>query len=292
MTPRKSSQYGKGEHTIELEGDYLLDSTGLTEVFRSPDYQPPVLPDSAIELMELSRSKDVDYARILSVLERDPLIAAKVLRIAQSPLYTTRAPVVSLKEALVRLGLSTLTEIFMEVTLNMKVFRAKGYEEPVNRLRRHSTAVAYIARGVAHATGQSIELAFMCGLLHDLGMFAALITFAQPPRGARTPAFEKIWPVVVECEGEAAVVIANSWKLPPEVRTVLSNRRHLSVEGEPNPMIAAVLLAESIATALGEGSEPHVNQSTVDQARALLNIDDSVMSELNEYATRVIERLE
>lgn len=295
MTDRKAADYGKGEHSIEdVDADVLLMSpVELLAIFRSPKYQAPVLPQIAIELMDLVRKPDVNYQVILRVLERDPMIAAKILRVAQSAMFTTRTPVQSLKDALVRLGLVTLTNILLEVTMQMTLFRVKEYEEPMNQLRRHSTATGYLARAVAHATGQPIDYAFLCGLLHDSGMAGALIALAKPATpGAKPPPFEHVWPAIRDSHEEATEVLAKAWKLAPDIVTILGHHHHFIVDKEPNKMAAAVCLADSVANDLGLGMNMHIEPSLVTQAMSALKISDATMQELAEYGQKVVGNID
>lgn len=294
MTNRKAASYGKGEHVIDDDSLLGLHDPGvLLEAFRSPNYQPPVLPQIAVELIELTRRPEVDYQTILSLLERDPMIAAKVLRAAQSVFHgATRVPVQSLREALVRLGLSTLTQLFLEVTLNMTLFRVKGYEEPVNRLRRHCSATAYIARAVAHATGQSTEHAFLCGLLHDVGMLGALMVIGKPGLGKIIPPVDQAMGAVVACHTEAGQILAKLWRLPSDVQDVLRHHHSPRASAIAPRMAAAICIADAMATELGEGIELDVVDEGLNDARLILPLDEAIHLELRTYAERVIERIE
>jgi HD-like signal output (HDOD) protein len=60
----------------------------LRQTLASPTYRVPVLPAVAIELMRLTRLPQVRVADVRQVLERDPLLAAKVLQLTQSALYS------------------------------------------------------------------------------------------------------------------------------------------------------------------------------------------------------------
>lgn len=293
MVDKKAENYGRGEHSIETDEADLafLRAEDLLAVFRAPGYQPPVLPVVALELLEITRKPDVEYKQILALVERDPLVAARVLRTAQSPSFATRTPVTSLKEALVRLGMVTLTQLFLEVVTNMRLFRVKGFEIPMEGVRRHSTAVAYIARAVAHATKQSTDTAFLCGLLHDVGMVAGLIAVAKPV-GGKVPQFETVWPAIRDCHEQTSELLAKLWRLPPEVVLGLGHHHHFMIEGEPNRMSAALCLADAVASELGAGTEAHVDFEMAARARTLLGITDVVYEELRAYATQVISRLE
>ena len=71
----------------------------------SPWYQAPPLPESGLRLIDLSQRSDVTFEDILPMLLQDEAIAARVLAVAQSARYATRAGIHSLGDALVRLGI-------------------------------------------------------------------------------------------------------------------------------------------------------------------------------------------
>jgi HD-like signal output (HDOD) protein len=214
---------------------------------------PPVLPKVGLELITLSRSANVEIGQIVHLLEQDALIAAAVLRQAQSAYYARGIPIRSLHEAIVRLGLDTISDLFLAQSMAMRVFRANGYEEPMERLRAHGTATAHIARFVCRETAIYDEYAFLCGLLHDVGMAASLIVLASGRVRANVPSFEKAWPAVCDAHEEAGAALCTLWKLPADVAYVVG-AHHQPRPGHPvHPLAAVVRIAESIASELGFG---------------------------------------
>src|ERR1035437_7713405 len=65
-------------------------SEGLRGVFGSPGYKPPMLPSVALEIHDLSCRPDIDTEKLVVVLEHDPMLAAHVLRVANSPMFRGR----------------------------------------------------------------------------------------------------------------------------------------------------------------------------------------------------------
>ena len=140
-------------HSIEVNPLELADTAELQQrllsIFRSPQYKPPVLPNIALELTDLSRKPHVSYDDVVKVVEKDPMIVASVLKLAQSPLYGGRLPVQSLKDALNRLGINMLRDLVWQVVVNMRLFRVQKYTSVMERLQTHATFTAYAARIVA-----------------------------------------------------------------------------------------------------------------------------------------------
>lgn len=286
--------YGKGIASLaadpEVDPQKLVER--LLETFRSPNYQPPTLPAAALELIALSRNSDVSYEKILSLLEKDPLIAARVLKTAQSAAYAVRGPIYSLQQALVMLGLSTLTDIFLEVSFNIRMFRAPGFEEPMNRARRHSTAVAHVARIVCRYTSISDEYAFLCGLLHEMGIVAAMITLTDVPRGAKLPKLEVVWPGVIACHEQAAAVLCRLWKLPGDVELALGAHHKIMMEGRAHPLAAAISVADSVATQLGVSVPGEADPEPSAYALEALGLTPKTLALIVAEATAICERVE
>lgn len=298
-----SSNASKGHYLIVddkalLSSDALIDR--LLATFRSPQYQPPTLPTTALELLELSRRSDVEFAQVLSLLERDSVVASQVLRKSQAAFYAGRQPVRSLHEAIVRLGLATLRDMFMEVVFKNDVFRAPGYDEPMRTLQRHSTAVAYVARKLCERTGHTAEgqHAFLCGLLHDIGMAMCLIVLADkkkaPPENAKdtTPApFDKIWPAVLKAHEPAGGILGHLWGLPSEINVVLSSHHRVSTRAREHVLAAAVSVADWIVSEMGFAVSGEVTERP-QEAILVLGLSDSVLEETKLQARGVIARID
>lgn len=256
---RFSTTYGRGTATVELEGLDFLDHKKvlgrLEAVFESPKYSPPRLPDAALRLLELSRKATTDLREVQKVLEEDPMLAAEVLRMAHSTSHSGagREPVRTLAEAVIRLGLTRVTELFLHASLNLRIFRVKGYQPHMDALRQHSLVVAHLARHLSRRTALYDEHSFLCGLLHDVGTAAGLIAIAESAGRKTPPAFELIWPALKECHAKAGASLSRLWQLPPEVGFVLKQHHDFEVQGHAHPTAAVVALADAIAADLGAG---------------------------------------
>jgi HD-like signal output (HDOD) protein len=227
----------------------------LLRLFASPTYQPPKLPQVALEIMELSQRPEVSFDEVSAVLEKDPLLAAKVLSIAQSAVYAPRSPILSLRQATIRLGLKTLRDLVLEAAVSMRVFRAPGYGEAMERLSRHSTATAYLLRALCRRTGIDAEYAFLCGLLHDVGLAACLLALSDEPRGGAVP-YDTLGPALDDLHEEASGLVTRLWALPPQVQQLAASHHDLEVGGRPDQLHAALIVAEALAGEQGAGMEP------------------------------------
>ena len=79
------------EYDLQRGAPTLRAVADLTErignLFASPTFQPPMLPSVAIELLDVARYPDIDLRRVARMIERDPMLAGKVMQMVQSPLH-------------------------------------------------------------------------------------------------------------------------------------------------------------------------------------------------------------
>jgi len=120
------------------------------------------------------------------------------------------------------------------------------------RLNRHATATAHVARLLCKRRGLPGEHAFMCGLLHDIGFSAALLIVAER-EGSRSVPFPALAPVLDAVHTDASGLLAWLWKLPTPLADVLGSHHDGVVDGQARPLNAALILAEQLCWEAGAG---------------------------------------
>jgi HD-like signal output (HDOD) protein len=280
----------------------------LRQTLTSKKYAPPLLPSIAIELMKLTRQPEVKLLDVRQLLERDPLLAAKVLQLSQSALYSRGTPVRSLQEAISLLGVRTLGDLFLQTVLSTRVFRADGYDAPMASLMRHSMLTAHVARLACRMTSIPDEYAFMCGLLHDVGMAAGLLIFADsfsarpssrdkpragaaPPPNTAPPAFEEVSVALHAVHEEASAVLAEAWQLSPDIRVVLGLHHQLKMGERIHPLAAVVCVSDWVASEVGAGIEGESDAMRADDAARSLGFSKTTLDDLTERARQLLELL-
>ena len=288
LVSRSDARYGKGSHTIDVE---LLDDSELTQelraLFARKDYHPPMPPNVALEVHALSKRTDAKVDAVVALLERDAMLAAEVLRIAQSPAYAARIPPRTLGEAVMRLGLANLMQVVWEAALNAKVFRAKAYEAPMQSLRRHSVAMAHAGRCVAAHTSVAEDQAFLFGLLHDIGFAACLIALSE--RRGREPVDVRGEAAALEAmHGEAGELLATLWSLPKELELCIGHHSVAEIQGYAHPLLATGLVAQHLVEEVGysfsvDGQAlEHTSGAALSRAKDALALSDGLLGKLRE----------
>jgi putative nucleotidyltransferase with HDIG domain len=273
-------------------------SEGLRGVFGSSSYKPPMLPRVALEIHDLSCRPDIDTEKLVAVLEHDPMLAAHVLRVANSPIFRGRDAETSLRSAVLRLGLKNLGEVVFELALHMRVFRSAEYSGMMEDLRRHSTACGNLCRLLASRVGQDSEHAFLCGLVHDIGIAAILIVLGERRKSepALEPAVlnEVVWQIHEDISG----MLVRQWKLPDEVADVVAHH-HGPAAVTTAPLLSAVVaVADRLSNKLGfsvdlgpgprDGSEEDVFVA----ACAKLNLNLGAIPDLEKEARQMLAKVD
>ncbi|HET8934062.1 MAG TPA: HDOD domain-containing protein [Polyangiales bacterium] len=255
--PQPKPKPSPGSANLQLRLDDLkqIDATELQrrllELFRSPNYKPPVLPAIAFELTELSRRKTVSYDEVARTVEKDPVIAGSLLKLAQSPLYGGgRARVQSLRDALNRLGVNKLRDAVWQVVMDMRLFRADGFSEALTHLQSHTAFTAHAARIIAQHASLVSEHAFLAGLIHDVGWNGMLIVISEisPSAEASPP----LMAALDHIHSEVGATMVKMWGVSDEIVELVRTHHDPPAAGKPvSPLFHAVRLAEKLAIEFG-----------------------------------------
>jgi len=247
-----------------------------------------MLPAIALEVLRLSRSSNVPFARIAALLEREPMLAGRILHIARSAAYGG-VPVRTMNEALVRLGLRRMTDVLFEASVG-RIFRGRGlFAKAMEQLRLHAVASAHLARAVCRYTWLDEEYAFLGGLLHDVGFPALIIAIEKGERRAdQRPRIEPLLPnVLVEAHAEAGARVAELWGLPADLALVIRSHHEPPTLGRVHPLVSAVCLADLLATRFGFGPPALEPSATLKGAANALGITEAQWRLLLADAERV-----
>jgi putative nucleotidyltransferase with HDIG domain len=190
----------------------------LVERIEAGNLELPLLSDVVWQVMDLSASDRVDARMLSDLIHRDPALAGHVLHVANSPAYMPRMPIVSLQQAISRLGTTVLCEIAFAVALQSRVFDVKGYENELLNLWKHSVGAAAFAKEIARVRQSNVEGAFLCGLLHDVGkpIILQMLLDLQSEQGL-TLEPSLVSAIMEAYHTQVGSMIAGEWALPPHV---------------------------------------------------------------------------
>lgn len=230
---------------------YALLRGALAERLERGEVELPLPPRVATEILSLTRDDDTDVGRLAKLLHQDPALAGHVLRIANSPAYLPRSPIVSLQQAVTHLGFTLLSEIALVASMQSGVFKVPGHESDLRGIWQHALASGGFAREIARKLRSNVESAFLCGLLHTIGKPLVLQTSVTEARKLGVPASrDDVRLLIEQFHVQAGGLLAKSWGLPGAVCDAIASYASYSsgTSGPREPVITA--LADRLASHL------------------------------------------
>ena len=136
----------------------------------------PAFPKSVQRILELTRDVNSTPKDLVEVIDKDPVVTVKVLKVVNSVYYSLPKQVTSIGHAVVYLGFNTIKNLALSIAAigMLPPKNAAGFD--VQQYLLHSLATASIAKQLAvHVDDADPMDCFIAGLLHDFGK----VVFAQ-----------------------------------------------------------------------------------------------------------------
>ena len=232
----------------------------LEEIMQAADRLPP-FPQVVNKIMPLIRSM-APPAEIEALIQLDPIIASRVLAMSQSPLFSRRKKIGSIRDAVLSLGSRQLIEIILTACAS-KYFTAHalGYDLQEGELWEHAVGTAILADRVAQEIDSPHRfVVYTGGLLHDIGK--TIMSFYVEDY------FESIFHLVKEKNmpflhaerqvlgidhQQLGALIAHRWKFPPAVITAIGCHHSPEKAKEHKDVAGIVYVANRMVSAVGIG---------------------------------------
>ncbi len=155
-------------------GERIIDPGQLQEMLSNFE-ELPTIPDILFQILKILDDPDSGAADLAEVVRLDAPLTARILRLANSPYYSSRGDMADIHRCIAVLGYRTIRQVAICVSVATSVVsaaaRAKGQLD-YKELWRHSVATGALAKHLAEMVDyQEPEEIFTAGLLHDLGKF-------------------------------------------------------------------------------------------------------------------------
>jgi len=249
----------------------------------------PPMPQTVLKAREIIANPRSDFKDLAALFETDQAIAAKILKLANSPYYGFGGKVSSIQRASVILGHKTLGELIsMGGASSILAKRLDGYGLDAGALWKHSLAVAFGSRIIAQMIDPSlINDAFTSGLIHDTGKLILDKYIAEhwdkfeAFMADSDATFLNAEKAILELDhAETAFEVCKAWNIP---RTLTIAIRYHHVPSRSNGSILAYIVhvADAIAmmTGLGMGVDGALYKMD-DDAMEFLKIKEESINEI------------
>jgi HD-like signal output (HDOD) protein len=224
INPRESSGIQLEEYSETNQEASII--AEIRHIFHHNEVDLPSLPEVALRVNRAVIDPNQNLRSLSLEIQTDPMIAARVVQVANSALYKTPQHIDSIQDAVSRIGTKALQSIVMSVVLR-NLFKPKSH--PVHKRTRifylHSIRVASISQILArHLSGFDPEHAFLAGLLHDVGVMPILILADQRAELAENP--EMLEHVIQETGGLIGGILLRQWGFSGDLLTVAEEAQY------------------------------------------------------------------
>ena len=226
----------------------------------------PAFPQSVQKILDLTRNIDCLPKDLVMVIEKDPVMTMKILRVINSAYYSMPSKITSVSQSVVYLGLNTIKNLALSIAAvgMLPRFNTSGFD--IQRYLLHSLTTAAVARqlGTVYAKGQvDPGDAYIAGLLHDFGkavfaqfMAAEFHEALEMSQEQGVPLHEAEQHVIGADHAVVGAMLATKWQFPAHLIDCI--RDHHAAEAERTPLLDCVRLANQICRKLNFGDAGNV----------------------------------
>lgn len=218
------------------------------------------LPQLAMRIIQVINDPRSSAVDVKGVLEADPALCARVLRLINSAWFGLRREVRNVQQAISLLGFGQIRNLAITMSVSevfRKELRIGGYSR--RALWRHMVSVAIGARMVAaRCRLVNFEDAYLAGLLHDLGIILLdqylHVEFREILK--RLDGVRLLTTVENDLLGfnhaQLGATVADGWKFTPTVVSAIRHHHgaHLAPAADL-PIVAAVEIANLLCGTKG-----------------------------------------
>ena len=218
----------------------------------------PPMPDIYLRVEALASEPDTTVADYGKVLELDPSITARLLRMSNSALYSFKRRINSVRDAVALMGTREILSLVRLACITGNLRTVPELDKYVKMIWRHSATCAIAAKQIYQhlpifSEKDLDEELFIGGIIHDIGKIVlakvspdAFLSYARTADHSIhwNPAEEKVVTGVDHCD--IGMRLADHWKLPDHFREVIAYH-HAPEYNYDADLLKAICLANVIA---------------------------------------------
>ncbi|MDE1167988.1 MAG: HDOD domain-containing protein, partial [Pseudomonas sp.] len=154
--------------------------TELLEAIANDDLVLPTLPEVALRIREAAEDQNISLQHLGRVIGSDPALAARLIKVVNSPLIRVSSEVTGLNTAITRLGVNYSCNLAIGLVIE-QIFHARSpvVEQKMREVWETSLKVAGICAQLCRRyTTLQTDQAALAGLVHQIGVLP-ILTYAQ-----------------------------------------------------------------------------------------------------------------
>ncbi len=204
----------------------------------------PILPEVALKVSDAVADEDASARQIADVIVMDPVISARMIQVANSPLLRGSQKTETVEQAITRMGHALVKSMVTNMAMQ-QIFKASNpiTKKYMDEIWAQSTQVASIASAMAsHFTKLKADQAMLAGLIHNIGALPILTRAEEIPALVRD---EAVFAALLErLSGPVGTSIMQSWHFPDELIKVANNHNNYTYDSEKIDYVDVVIVAK------------------------------------------------
>ena len=199
----------------------------LIDDLESGQLQLPTLPEVALRVRDVVDDEDASASQIADIIAQDAALSARLIQVANSPLYRGRQEIDRLSMVISRLG-NKLVRNLVTSQVMKQMFQATNdmVDQRLRAVWEHSVQVAAISRVLAGNTpGVTPDQAMLGGLLHDIGTLPILYRAEEREELLATPGL--LDQLITRLHTRIGGAILQHWKFPASLVAVAAEHENL-----------------------------------------------------------------
>lgn len=246
----------------------------------------PMLPEIALQTRQVMEHPESTAEDIAAVISTDAVISARLLQVANSPLYRSGKAIDSVKYAVTRLGNTVVRNIVISLVLEQlyQTERDPWLDQHLRTLWQHSIRVATISHMLAHRYTQlSTDQALLAGLIHDIGAIPLYSKAATLPELKEDDA--PLHQIIHKLHTLAGTAILDEWNFPQALIDVVAMHEHLDADNDdPIDYVDLVAIANAFDHSQVDWPEQYVQNK--------LGVSPDELAEIIKEGRQNLETLE
>jgi putative nucleotidyltransferase with HDIG domain len=230
---------------------------------------PPVVA----EILQAMSDQNVTTTKVITLIESDQGLTAKILRVANSPFYGLRSDVTNIAQALRMLGLDEIGHLLLTCQMKSRLMSLNTRQQlRLETLWKHSVAAASVSRLLANRFRLPTDgKEYTAGLLHDMGKLVLIQYFPDQYAAIEsliTTASKKDIDAELELisitHTEIGKQIGEKWRLPKEYLDVMLYHHRPASSSNHSLLTAVVRLADLFCEQWGFGIAEQAEGFSID----------------------------
>ena len=180
----------------------------------------PTLPDVAIKVRDAVSKGDATAQSLADIIATDAAISARLIQVANSPLYRGSVEIKNIQMAVTRLGNNTIrtliTSLIMQQMFAPPTALLEGY---FRSTWEQGVTVSAISRALSNFVPHlNADEAMLAGLIHQIGKLPILSLAEKIPEFRDSPS--RLDKLLEKAHPHVGKIIMNTWNFPEELKPV------------------------------------------------------------------------